>query len=324
MRILIADDDPISRRVLEATLTRWGYDVDVAADGNEAWQILTHPDAPPLAIIDWMMPGMDGPDICRRLRAADLQRYIYVLLLTSKHNETDIVEGLSAGADDYITKPFKAGELKVRLRAGSRILQLESELVMARDALREQATYDALTGTYNRGAILAMMDRELSRARRDSGPTSALMCDVDHFKNVNDTFGHLVGDAVLVEVARRLREGVRQYDAVGRYGGEEFLVLLPGCTLVDAAALAERLRRSVGGRPVETPEGKVAVTSSFGAAQFDATIDAEITRDGLLKLADSCLYRAKDTGRNRVCVSLDGEIISLAELMAGAGTGAAS
>ena len=311
MRILIADDDPISRRVLEATLQRWGYDVDVAEDGDETWQLLSHPSAPELAIIDWMMPGMDGPDICRKLRDSDIERYIYVLLLTSKQSDADIVAGLSAGADDYITKPFKASELRVRLRAGMRILELQQELVQARDALHAQATFDALTGVHNRGAILSMLDKELSRSRRTGSPLSVLMSDVDHFKNVNDTFGHLVGDAVLVEVSNRLREGVRQYDAVGRYGGEEFLVVLPGCTLLDAASLAERMRRSVGAQPVSSNEGRVSVTTSFGVAHYDASLNPDCTRDELLKAADLCLYRAKDSGRNQVCVHLDGTIVAL-------------
>lgn len=315
MRILIADDDPISRRVLEATLTRWGFKVDVAHDGEEAWQILSHPSAPAMAIVDWMMPRLDGPDLCRRLRETDIERYIYVILLTSKQLEEDLVEGLGAGADDYLTKPFKPAELKVRLRAGNRILELQSELMAARDALRDQATFDALTGAYNRGATLSMLDKEMNRSRRGAGTLTVMMGDVDHFKNVNDTFGHLVGDAVLVEVSGRLRDGVRQYDSVGRYGGEEFLVLLPGCNTADAASLAERLRRSIAATVVNTHEGSVSVTSSFGVASFDPETDGELQRDDLLKRADDCLYAAKHAGRNLVMVHVDAGAQPLAEAM---------
>ncbi len=318
LRILIADDDPISRRVLEATLHRWGYDVDVAADGEEAWAILSHPSAPDLAIIDWMMPKLDGPDLCRRLRESDFDRYVYVLLLTSKQLAEDVIEGLDSGADDYITKPFKPGELRVRLRAGTRILDLQRELMAARDALREQATYDALTGAYNRAAIMANLDREMNRARRGGMPVTVLMTDVDHFKDINDTFGHLVGDSVLVEICNRIGDGLRQYDSVGRYGGEEFLVVLPGCTVIDAANLAERLRRSIGSGVVNTGEGGVSASASFGVATFDATDNPELTRDALLKMADDCLYQAKRTGRNRVCVRIGEENVQLDEALGSA------
>src|SRR5882724_6037532 len=223
MRILIADDSVVSRHLLDATLRKWGYQVVVACDGEEALAVLQGDDAPKLAILDWVMPGLTGPEVCRKVRdhAKDKEReYTYILLLTSKSLKEDLITGMEAGADDYITKPFDQHELKVRLRAGTRIIDLERELVRAREDLRDQATRDSLTRIWNRGMILEILDRELARAERERRPVGLVLADLDHFKNVNDTYGHFAGDAVLREFVRRTGSSVRPYDAVGRYGGE--------------------------------------------------------------------------------------------------------
>src|SRR5277367_4315826 len=244
MRILIADDSIVSRHLLDATLRKWGYEVVVACDGLEAWNHLQGEEAPKLAILDWVMPGLTGPEVCRRVRehAQDKESYTYILLLTSKGLREDLIEGMEAGADDYLTKPFDQHELKVRLRAGTRIIDLQRELVAAREALREQATKDFLTRIWNRSSVLEILQRELMRGARERRPVSVLLADIDRFKLINDTFGHFAGDAVLKEFARRMQASMRTYDAIGRYGGEEFLIILPGCDQLCTSGQAERLR----------------------------------------------------------------------------------
>jgi diguanylate cyclase (GGDEF)-like protein len=298
MKILAAEDNPVFQSMLRSMLTKWDYDAIIAHDGAEAWEILQAQDAPRLAILDWMMPGMDGVEICRRVRAARREPYIYILLLTARTESRDLVEGMEAGADDYLTKPFNAHELRVRLRAGRRILDLQEELLRAREALREQATHDSLTGLLNRACILDTLNSELARAGRESQPLALLLVDLDRFKQINDTHGHLAGDAVLREAARRMKGAVRRYDAVGRYGGEEFLIVLPGCSLSDAGAQAERIRLSVCGEPFHTTGGALPVTCSIGVACRPAP--SPVDAANLVREADLALYRAKDNGRNRV------------------------
>jgi diguanylate cyclase (GGDEF)-like protein len=280
-------------------LKRWGYETVVACDGSEAWDVLARPDAPGLAILDWMMPGMSGLDVCRLSRQADRGNYRYFILLTAKGRQEDIIEGMNAGADDYITKPFDSGELKVRLRAAQRILDLQAELISTREALREQATHDFLTGLLNRSAILDLFYDEIARAQREEKSVGVMMCDLDRFKRINDTHGHKVGDRVLCETARRLRQSARPYDRIGRYGGEEFLIVMPGCDLTFAGFAAERLRADVAAEPVVLPDGtSIPVTLSIGVAAKlgGCKSDAET----IIFLADEALYRAKRNGRNRV------------------------
>ncbi len=298
MLVLIADDETVSRRMLARMLTTSGYEVVAARDGDEAWRILERDDAPRLAILDWMMPGMTGPDLCRRLRERKREPYTYVLLLTARTDKQDVVEGMDAGADDYVTKPFEARELQVRLRAGRRILDLQADLVKAREALREQATHDPLTGLWNRYALLEALDREHSRAAREGTPLAVIMLDLDHFKRVNDTYGHQAGDAVLRETAGRMQAVVRAYDLVGRYGGEEFLIVLPGTSGVNAAQLAERLRAAVAYDPVDHDLLRIPVTASFGVGASGPEPSGD--PQTLIRLADEALYRAKEKGRNRV------------------------
>jgi diguanylate cyclase (GGDEF)-like protein len=298
MKILAAEDNPVFQSMLRTMLMKWGYDVTIARDGVEAWQALQSQDSPRLAILDWMMPGMDGVEVCRRVRAADREPYIYILLLTARTDSQDLVEGMDAGADDYLTKPFNAHELRVRLRAGRRILDLQEELLQAREALREQATHDSLTGLLNRAAILETLHNELSRSRRESQPVALLMVDLDRFKLINDTHGHLAGDAVLREAARRMKAAVRRYDAIGRYGGEEFLIVLPGCEADAARVQAERVREAVAAGPFAAVAQSIAVTCSIGVS-CRARPSLSDT-DPLVRDADMALYAAKDHGRNRV------------------------
>jgi len=298
MRVLIAEDDPVSRRLLEAHLGKWGYEVEAAADGDQAWGILQQPDAPRLAILDWMMPGLSGPEVCRQVRSVGQEPYTYILLLTARNQKQDLIAGMEAGADDYVTKPFDAQELKVRLRAGRRILELEAELVAAREALREQATHDSLTKSWNRMAILEILGRELAKAEREAGAVGLIMADLDHFKQINDTCGHVAGDAVLREAARRMQASVRAYDAVGRYGGEEFLIVVPSATGPTAVHLAERLRSALNREPVRLTDRALSLTISLGATV--SVPGLACTPEALIRAADEALYRAKASGRNRV------------------------
>jgi len=300
LRILIADDEVISRTVLDKTLLRWGYEVSVARDGDEAWAALHAENAPQLAILDWQMPGLDGPEICRRLRQEQREKYVYILLLTARDNRSDVIAGLASGADDYLTKPFDRHELQARLTVGRRILRLQEELIEAREALRVEATHDSLTGLWNRRGVLAILSADLERATREQSPLALVVADLDHFKAINDTRGHLVGDEVLREVGRRLSLAVRPYDGVGRLGGEEFLVVLPGAPAESAAEIAERVRRAMAASPVPVAGGEVALTLSAGVAVAPAGL---VDPDPLLAAADDALYAAKRAGRNRVVVA---------------------
>jgi diguanylate cyclase (GGDEF)-like protein len=301
VNILVADDQPLDRSVLRLALEKWGYTVVEAADGNEAMSHLTGPDAPGLAILDWMMPGMSGLEICEQVRYEGRQRYTYILLLTSKDEKQDLLEGLSAGADDYIVKPVDMNELQVRLRAGRRILELQEELIATREELRVQATRDFLTGVWNRGMIMRKLHEEIDRASRKNDAIGVIMCDIDHFKQINDTHGHPAGDAVLVEVASRMQGAIRSYDALGRFGGEEFLVICPGTDAAGVLKLGDRLREVICATPIEIGDKSVHVTASFGVTARQSSAPCEI--DQVISEADSALYSAKRNGRDRVEVS---------------------
>lgn len=291
MRVLIADDDRISSRMLEASLKADGYDVIVAEDGDQAWQVLKGDERPQIAVLDWMMPTMDGLEVCRRVRKTT-GPYVYILLLTGNTDSASVVMGMDAGADDYIRKPFHPAELKARLRSGKRIVELEEKL-------RRQATLDSLTGVLNRGAIMERFAIEMDRAYRDGANLCIAMVDLDHFKSVNDTCGHTVGDRVLCETASRMTSVLRPYDSAGRYGGEEFIIVFPKCDVAQAFSIAERVRRAISIAPVRTNWDAVSVTASIGIAEALRYRNA----DSVIRDADDALFRAKQAGRNRVEVS---------------------
>ncbi len=298
MKILLAEDDMLSRLLMQRMLQSFGYEVVVAEDGRRAVEILTQPDGPRLALVDWMMPELDGVGVCREMRSRDHDMaYVYILLLTSKQNSEDIVAGLEAGADDYITKPCQPAELKARLHTGRRIISLEQNLVDAREEMRFRATRDALTGLWNRASILSMAGTELKRTNRRR-PVSILLCDVDHFKGINDTYGHLVGDQVLKEVATRILSSVRTYDAVGRYGGEEFLAVLGDCEPRNLAPRAEQIRSAIASAPIRVAGKDLFVSISIGGVSCMLE-ETDVPFERLLARADAALYRAKRDGRNR-------------------------
>jgi diguanylate cyclase (GGDEF)-like protein len=300
MRILIADDDPISSKVLETKARQWGYDVVCCTNGIHAVELITSPNGPELAVLDWMMPGLSGLQVCREVRRRTaVSPYVYMILLTAKDRKEDLLEALAAGVDDYLTKPYDPHEMKARLWSGQRILNLQRELITARDALHIQATHDTLTGLLNRGAIFDIFERELARSQRDHTPLSLMLIDIDHFKQVNDSYGHHCGDTVLQEVTARLKGAERLYDRVGRYGGEEFLVVLPGCDLADARQVAERMRETIAQQPFALSTHNLPVTISLGVVSISGSQDTH-DPDELIRAADRALYHAKERGRNRV------------------------
>ena len=246
MQLLIAEDNLVSRLTLERMLSKWGHQVVTAEDGNQAWQKLQTEDAPSLLILDWDMPQMDGLELCRRIRQRESRVRPYIILLTAMDQKEDLVRAFEAEVDDYITKPFNPDELRARMSAALRMLEMQDKVLKAEEALRHQATHDSLTSLPNRFAILSALDREFSRAQRTGDSVSVIMADLDLFKQVNDNYGHQAGDAILHQIATRMKSTTRQYDEIGRYGGEEFMVVLSGCELPGAQKQAERIAKRFG------------------------------------------------------------------------------
>ena len=299
MRILIADDDVTSRLVLAGVLKKNGHDVVVTVDGTDAWEALQRPDAPKLAILDWMMPGLAGVEVCRRVRTLPSDEPPYIIILTSRGEKSDIVAGLDAGADDYLAKPFDPGEFQARVAVGGRMIELQASLRTARDALNHEAGHDPLTGALNRRAFSDILSRELSAERRHAHGLALGICDVDQFKKINDTHGHQVGDEVLCGLVRLIEGTLRGHDVLGRHGGDEFVVLTGYAGENDAVTPYERARAVVADTPVATRAGNVSIAISFGVAVWRAGE----SQDDLLAAADAALYRAKEGGRNRVCLA---------------------
>ena len=299
MEILVVDDDATTRARLAFLLRRNGFSVEMAEDGERAWDRLEYKHFS-LVVTDWAMPRLDGISLCKRIRAAQYPDYTYIILLTGHSEKSEVTRGLEAGADDYITKPFDSGELLARLRVGLRILSMQRRMQAQQRQLEELASLDGLTGVLNRRALEARLHEAYSHARRRKHPMSIAMLDLDHFKKVNDTHGHQAGDFVLQEVARRMKEVTRDYDSVGRYGGEEFMVVLTDASIEAGRIAAERIRRRICTDPVHTEHITIQVTASVGVAT--ARHDMELAASQLVSAADACLYEAKRTGRNRVVV----------------------
>jgi two-component system, cell cycle response regulator len=299
MQVLVVDDSAVYRKLIGDHLRNWDFEVTVAETGAEAWRLLEQPEAPKLVLLDWVLPDLEGTELCQRIRKAGTTgRYVYVILLTGKQGRQNMLDAMQAGADDYLVKPFDASELKARLLVGKRILNLQDELVAARESMRHAATHDSLTGLLNRGEIFGMLERELERARREKKIVSVILADIDHFKEVNDTCGHLFGDEVLQEMARRLHSRLRVYDGVGRYGGEEFLLVLPSCNLEGALVRANELREIIAASPIVHGGTERSITISMGVAVSECAGVKQL--EMLLNRADAALYLAKENGRNRV------------------------
>ena len=290
MKILLVDDDADTRFALSMLLTQCGWDVCTATDGEQAYALLQEDDAPRIAIVDWMMPRMSGPALCRKLRQSDKTKRTHLIMLTGRRGTDDMVTGLDSGADDFIAKPFHIDVLDAHIRAAQRLVDRQEQLEL-------QANVDELTGILNRAAIRDVLRRGLDDTAREQNSISVILCDVDRFKSVNDAYGHPVGDSVLRAVAKRMGAGLRPSDVLGRYGGEEFLIVLPGCSSPEAFNVAERVRASVWCEAIETSVGLLPITASFGVAT--STGDTR-NLDELVSDADRALYRAKEAGRNRV------------------------
>ncbi|MCK6681419.1 MAG: diguanylate cyclase [Thermoanaerobaculia bacterium] len=296
MRILIADNDLDSRRLLERALTALGHEVVAVGNGFAAVLALMSPDGPRLAILDWTLPGESGLEVCRLVRRRPAP-YVYLLLLTARDRREDVVTGLDAGADDFLTKPLDAVELRARLRPGERVLDLQEGLIRTQEAFRELAMHDSLTGLWNRRMILDQLRKELHQAEREGKPLAVALADLDDFKKVNDGLGHAAGDAVLAEAAKRMRSVMRDCDFIGRYGGEEFLLVLPGCDGDAGLLVAERVRRILSDQPVLANGELVPMTVSVGLSFSRA---GGMKPEPLIRAADEALYQAKAAGRNRV------------------------
>ncbi len=297
MRILIAEDDFTSRTLLSAVLQKQGHEVMATVNGLEAWSAMERPDAPKLAILDWMMPERDGIEVCRLIRSMETDQPTYIIMLTSKDEKADIIAGLEAGADDYLAKPFDPGELRARVNVGRRMIELQAKLAAAKNELAYKAMHDPLTGIFNRRAILDSLANELSRARRNGETVGVGMCDLDHFKQINDQYGHQVGDEVLCGFTSVIESNLREYDLIGRYGGEEFLIITPYLKKTGGERVFERLCGKVAENVIHTIAGDVSITVSIGVSNGTGAD----TVDALLCEADGALYDAKKKGRN--CVS---------------------
>ena len=295
MKILLVEDSYIERRKLGSYMTDWGFEYVGVGSGTEAIKLLEGPNPPDLALLDWLLPGMDGIDVLRRIRKLSQGSYTYAVMLTAKSQKQDRITAMEAGADDYLSKPVDPAELRSRILVGKRILDLQQ-------SLRFAATHDFLTNLLNRSEIVAALEREFARSGREDKPATVILADIDHFKRVNDTLGHAAGDEVLKEVARRLKADLRPYDVVGRYGGEEFLLILPGCSVADGARRADEIRKLVGKRPINTAWGTSSATVSMGVTATSGTRTCPVAE--FLREADLSLYAAKTNGRNRVEVFL--------------------
>jgi len=298
LRLLVVDDDALLRRSLNLQLTRAGYEVHEAEDGQTAWEMILR-DGYRFVITDWNMPGVSGPELVRRIRQAETAGYTYIMMLTAHIERLDVVAGLEAGADDYLTKPFDMDELRARVAIGARILALESRLKESLSSVEELAVRDSLTGLFNRRAFDARLTDEVQRAVRYQRPLSLLMIDIDHFKLYNDQHGHPQGDALLRELSTLFLSCVRSTDYVTRYGGEEFAIILPETNSANALAVAGTILDRVCRHPFafrETQPGG-SLTVSIGVAGHD---DHQLDEAQLLLAADQALYLAKAAGRNRV------------------------
>ncbi|MGA1862350.1 diguanylate cyclase [Deferribacter thermophilus] len=298
LKVLIVEDDKDYIELTTIYLQKWGYDYVVSTNGKSAIECLKNDKDIGLMLLDWMLPDTTGVEICEYVRNNILDRYVYIVMVTGKKEKKDVIEALKKGADDYISKPYDYEELNVRIHSGFRILKLERRLKESYQKLYEMATHDALTGILNRGAIEKKLKREVERGKRIGHEVGVILIDIDNFKRINDEYGHQIGDIVLQDVAEVLETNCRRYDYVGRYGGEEFLIVLPGLNSYSTSKVAERIRKEVENRSFHAVNIDLKVTISLGVC---STKEAQDIKD-LIKKADEALYKAKREGKNRTVV----------------------
>jgi diguanylate cyclase (GGDEF)-like protein len=297
MKILVAEHDRKRQQATETALQDWGYKVVQSQSVRDTLDKLRSGNVA-IALVNCNLPEMDLPEFCRAVRENEDEHYTYLILYGRQEDRLEILKGVNVGADDYMLQPLDSRELQVHLQAGARIANLHQNLVETRERLTVMAQQDSLTGIWNRRGVLDVLDKEHERHLRTDSGLAVLMVDADHFKQVNDTYGHPVGDEVLREISGRMASSIRPYDSLGRYGGEEFLVILPGCKSDGALATGERLRSIVADEPVRMGDLEVSVTVSIGTAALDEIPDS--TPSDMVSMADRALYRAKRAGRNRV------------------------
>jgi two-component system, cell cycle response regulator len=294
VRIMLVEDSAAEKHCIGNYLKEWNLEFQEIGNGRDAWDLLQRPDAPDLVLLDWQLPGLDGIELCRKIRTLGIRgTYVYAVALATMGHKDDLLSAMEAGADDYLSKPVDPSELKARIMAGKRILDLQQ-------SLRFAATRDFLTKLLNRAEILAALERELARSQRENKPAAIILADLDQFKDVNDSLGHETGDAVLREVAQRLRSDLRTYDLAGRYEGEQFLLVLPNCDLAAAGRRANEIRSLISRDAIITASTSVPVTMSLGVTVSNRQATPAV--EDLLQEVDSALYRAKKNGRNCVQV----------------------
>jgi two-component system cell cycle response regulator len=298
MKILVAEDNPGSRRLVKVRLSAAGHEIVDVEDGQVAWELYQR-EPFQIVITDWMMPRLDGPGLIQKIRSSNNTNYTYIIMLTAIDDKPKVVIGLEAGADEYLTKPFDAKELIARVASGERIIKLEEQLIKARQQMENLAMQDGLTGLLNRRAIEEHTRTELTLAKRKEQPLSVILLDVDFFKAINDQYGHPVGDQVLRQLSDVLSQNLRQHDRIGRWGGEEFIVILPDTEISKATAVAERMRIAIA----ETQFAAGNSTHQNVQISLGVTCAQETypSLEELVETADLALYKAKQTGRNRVC-----------------------
>jgi two-component system cell cycle response regulator len=299
MKILIVEDEFISRRMVKKFLVDAGYEIVEAEDGKSAWELFQN-EPFHLVITDWLMPRLNGLELVKKIRESEHKSYTYIIMLTAKDDKDNIVFGLESGVDEYLTKPFNGRELVARVASGMRILRLEEQLKLAQQQMEILAMRDELTGLLNRRAIEEYAESEFNMTERKVRALSVILLDIDHFKNVNDRFGHKTGDYALQQVAKVLTSNLRNYDRVGRWGGEEFMLILPDTQLKDALAAAERVRIEISAMKISLEAGETfSIHISLGVACTTSQFSS-LTK--LIDAADQAMYLAKEAGRNRVCV----------------------
>ncbi|MBD3277945.1 MAG: diguanylate cyclase [Candidatus Aegiribacteria sp.] len=298
MKIIIADDDPISRKILSKVVSDMDYDPITVDNGRDALDCIRHNDCS-VVLLDWMMPGMDGIEVCREIRRMETENehVCYIIINSAREGSDDISWALKAGANDYISKKTDSLELKARIGVGVRTAQLEKKLIDLNNRLKFLVRTDSLTGLLNHAAILKELSMELDRGKRDNSSTSVLMIDLDRFKAVNDTYGHQTGDRVLMNFANLLLQSCRSFDRIGRYGGEEFLIVLPRTNAEESVSIGNRIRSNTVDLPVDEKNENLRITCSIGCCT--ATM-SEKHSSSIVAAADSALFRAKKAGRNTV------------------------